>query len=89
MVAVSSQKGDFHMEDCQAEEGVVVLGSSWVTRKGTVMLCIVYALAQLGLMGAVMVAAYPVGWALGDLYEKRKEARAARAAIGAPTTVGV
>ena len=76
------------MEDCRVEEGVAPLGSSRVTRKGFVMLCIVYALAQLGLMGAVMVAAYPVGWALGDLYEKRKAARAARAVSAGPTVVG-
>ena len=58
-------------------------------RKGFVMLCIVYALAQLGLVMAVSAAFYPVGWLLGDLYEKRKEARAARAAMEIPTTVGV
>ena len=50
------------------------------------MYCIIISLASLGLVGASMAAAYPIGWALGDLYEKRKAAKAAAAT--APTTAG-
>ena len=50
------------------------------------MYCIIISLASLGLVGAASAAAYPIGWALGDLYEKRKTAKAAAAA--APATAG-
>ena len=50
------------------------------------MYCIIISLASLGLVGAASGAAYPIGWALGDLYEKRKATKAAAAA--APATAG-
>ena len=45
------------------------------------MTCILAATAQIGLVGLIAAASYPAFYMLGDLYEKRKERRAAQAAL--------